>query len=204
LAVETVAGGWEVIGFAEAELMAPGRYELRTLLRGLEGSAVGAIAADARVMVLDGKVASLPVSAGRLGEPQAFKVYAGMADLVGQDLVVTPDVSAALPLAPAHLQALVDGSGDIAFSWTRRSRVDADGWGAVEAALDAAPECYRLEIFDGVVLKRSLDCLAPTASYALAEQMSDFGGAATGFTWRVAQVSAVLGAGHIAEGIFDG
>lgn len=204
LAVETLAGGWEVIGFAEAELVAPGRYVLRTLLRGLEGSATGVIAANARVMVLDGKVASLAVAAGRLGEPQALKAHAGMADPVGQDLVVTPEVAAALPLAPVHLWTEVDVSGDITLSWTRRSRVGGDGWGAVEPALDVAPERYRLEIFDGVTLKRSMDCFAPTASYALAEQESDFGSAATGFTWRVAQVSAVLGAGQVAEGVFDG
>src|SRR5690606_22101949 len=38
LAVETDAGHWEVLGFAEAELVSVGRYRLRQLLRGLEGT----------------------------------------------------------------------------------------------------------------------------------------------------------------------
>jgi hypothetical protein len=44
LAVETDAGGWEVIGFAQAELVSAGRYRLTRLLRGLEGTKAGAAA----------------------------------------------------------------------------------------------------------------------------------------------------------------
>ena len=36
IAVETDTGDWEVIGFAEAELVSPGIYNLRRLLRGLD------------------------------------------------------------------------------------------------------------------------------------------------------------------------
>jgi hypothetical protein len=180
LAVETDGGAWEVIGFARAELVEAGRYRLTQLLRGLE-------------------VGVVPVEAGRLGEERTIRAYAGASDLVGQVLTATTTVAPGLPLAPVHLQARRLGAGDIAFSWMRRSRAEDDAWGAAEPALEVAPERYRLSIFDGVTLKRSIEVSAPVASYGLAEQGADFGGPATGFDFSVVQVSAALGAGHVAR-----
>jgi hypothetical protein len=201
LAVETDGGAWEVIGFARAELVEAGRYRLTQLLRGLEGTdwAMGAVSAGRRVVVLDGRVGVVPVEAGRLGEERTIRAYAGASDLVGQVLTATTTVAPGLPLAPVHLQARRLGAGDIAFSWMRRSRAEDDAWGAAEPALEVAPERYRLSIFDGVTLKRSIEVSAPVASYGLAEQGADFGGPATGFDFSVVQVSAALGAGHVAR-----
>jgi hypothetical protein len=42
---------------------------------------------------------------------------------------------------------------------------------------------------------RSVDLEAPEYLYAAAEQTADFGGTATGFTVRVAQISAAVGPG---------
>jgi hypothetical protein len=85
----------------------------------------------------------------------------------------------------------------------RRSRSDTDSWATEDAPLDHVPESYRLEIYDGVTLKRSTDVAAPSATYTLAQQTADFGGAATSFTFRVAQLSAVHGPGHWATGDFN-
>ena len=71
-----------------------------------------------------------------------------------------------------------------------------------DAPLDHAPEAYRVEIYDGVTLKRTLDVAAPSVTYTAAQQTADFGGAAS-FTFRVAQVSAVHGPGHWATGDFN-
>lgn len=51
---------------------------------------------------------------------------------------------------------------------------------------------------------RSLDCTSPLASYGSAEQVADFGALPATFTFTVAQVSPVLGAGHAKEGHFNG
>ena len=68
--METDAGQWEVLGFAGAELVAPGTYRLSGLLRGLGGSdvAMGASAVGNRVVLLDDRVSVLPVEAGWLGD----------------------------------------------------------------------------------------------------------------------------------------
>lgn len=202
LAVETDAGAWEVVGFAGAELVEPGLYRLTHLLRGLEGTdaAMGAVSAGRRVMVLDGRVGALPVEAGRLGEARMVTAYAGSSDLVGQALVAETMTGPALPLAPVHLRAARDGLGEVVLTWTRRSRAEDDSWGAAEAALELVPERYRVSIFDGTTLKRTLEVGGPEARYGVAEQSADFGGLAAGFDYSVAQISAALGAGHRAEG----
>jgi hypothetical protein len=107
-----------------------------------------------------------------------------------------------LPLAPVHLRAVADGT-DIALSWVRRSRADTDSWATEDAPLDCAPEAYRVEIYDGVTLKRTLDVSAPAATYTAAQQTADFGGPATAFTFRVAQLSALYGPGHPTTGDFN-
>jgi hypothetical protein len=198
------ADGWEEIGFAEAELVSPGRYRLSRLLRGLEGTEAGAAAVGGRVMVLDPRSVTLPVETGLVGETRDFRVYAGAEDVEGARLTVEAGLGPALPLAPVHLRALRDEGGDIGLSWVRRSRADGDGWGVADSPLEHAPERYRVTIFDGGTPIRVLETTAPTASYSSAEQVSDFGALPAAFHFTIEQISPVLGAGHAAQGEFHG
>lgn len=198
------ADGWEVIGFAEASLVSAGRYRLSRLLRGLDGTEAGSAAVGARVMVLDSRVATLPVEPGLLGETRDFRVYAGVDDIEGASLTAETGLGPALPLAPVHVRALRDGDGDVGFAWTRRSRADGGGWGVADSPLEHVPERYRVTIFDGGTAVRVLESGTPSASYASGEQVADFGGLPASFDFTVAQLSAVLGEGHAAEGEFHG
>lgn len=206
LAVETDTGDWEIIGFAVAELVAPRRYRLTKLLRGLDGSdhAIGAASPGRQVVVLDGRVGAIAVELGRVGTSQRFCAYAGSGDLVGQILTVSVGAAAALPLAPVHLRALRQDDGAIRFDWVRRSRADDGEWGLAEPSQDHAPESWRLRIYDGAVVKRTITGPSTSVLYSTAQQMADFGAAAPAFTFTVSQVSAVLGAGHAATGAFHG
>lgn len=152
-------------------------------------------------MLLDTRALLAPVDAAWLGESVPLLGYAGD-DEVATALEVELDIAAALPLRPVHLKAHLAPGGDIAISWVRRSRADTDGWAAEDAPLDFAPEAYRVEIVDGETVVRSITCNTASVSYTLAQQTVDFGGAAAGFTFRVAQVSAVHGPGHWATGDF--
>lgn len=205
LAVETDGGDWEVIGFAEAVLVGPGRYRLNHLLRGLEGTgaAMGAIAAGRRVVVLDGRCQALPVEQALLGETRNLRVFSGSNDLAGRALEAGAGPAVALPLAPVHLRAERRDNGDVELRWTRRSRADGDGWGVVDSPLEHVPERYAVTILDGGAPLRQFDCLAPQVTYSAAQQAADSGGVGR-FDYTVHQVSAVLGAGHVAEGRFDG
>lgn len=206
IAVQHEGGHWEVIGFAEAELIAPGRYRLRRLLRGLEGTdaRVGPVASGHRVMLLDGRAATLPVDAHRIGESRTLRCHAGPADMVGQEIPVSPDAVPALPMAPVHLRVMRQGDGTIRFDWTRRSRADGDGWGVAEPPLEHVPERWRLRIFDGSTSLRTIETGSSTALYGPGEQVADFGGPAGPFTFTIQQLSPVLGPGHAASGAFDG
>lgn len=206
LAVETDGGQWEIIGFAAAELVAPRRYRLNGLLRGLEGTdnAIGAVSSGRRVMVLDGRVGAIPVEPGRIGTNHAFRVYAGSGDLVGQAVGLSPSAAAALPMAPVHLRAARQDDGAIRLDWVRRSRADSADWGLAEPQLEHAPESWRVRILDGTTMKRTLNVSSVPALYSSAQQSADFGGPAPAFTFTVWQVSAALGSGHPATGAFHG
>ena len=205
LAVETSAG-WEVVGFAEAELLSPRTYRLGRLLRGQAGTghAVAPAPTGARVVVLDERVAEARVPGHWLGETIALRSLAGRSDGTGTPIPVVVGVDPLLPLRPAHARAArVAGSDDIGLRWTRRSRADADGWGVADASLDNAPEAYRVTIFDGSTAVRTIAASGPSATYTAAQQAADFGGPATAFAFTVAQVSTALGAGHPAHGEFN-
>jgi hypothetical protein len=205
IAVETDAGPWEVIGFANADLIAPRTYRLSRLLRGQGGTdhAIGPASTGNRVLILASGTESVAVDAAWLGATPELRCFAGAADGVGTLVDASIDVAAVLPLAPVHLNAVAVGS-DVALSWVRRSRADTESWAVEDAPLDYAPEAYRIEIYDGVTLKRTIASATPSATYTLAQQTSDFGGAAASFDFRVAQASAVHGPGHWAQGDFNG
>ncbi|MDB5507315.1 MAG: hypothetical protein JWR75_1953 [Devosia sp.] len=206
VAVETDAGGWEIIGFANAELVATRTYRLTMLLRGLDGSdfAIGTAGAGNRVVVLDGRTPTLPVPASLIGETLMLQAYAGSGDLVGQALTAELAAEPALPLRPGHPRAVRNGvNGAVTLRWTRRSRGDASGWGAAEAPLEQVPEAYLVTIRDGTdAVLRTLSAGTPSAIYSAVEQLADFGGVPMSFAFDVAQVSPVLGPGHRARGEF--
>ena len=205
IAVETDAGDWEVIGFALATLVAPATYRLTRLLRGQGGTgpALGAAAAGNRIMVLDASVVAESVPVDWLGETLSLRAYAGRADPTGESFTAVIAAAPALPLPPVHLTARRDpATGDIALRWVRCSRGDTDSWALLEAPLDFSPEAYEVSIFDGAAPVRTLATSTPTATYAAADQLADFGAAPTGFSFEVAQRSAALGSGLTARGAF--
>ncbi len=151
--------------------------------------------------MLDSRTATLPVEPHWIGESRTIRFAAG--DAVALE-TVSLETGPVRPLSPVHLKAARQPDGTIALRWTRRSRADADGWGIAEPALEHVPEAWQVEIFDGGTPVRTLVSGSPTAYYALADQIVDFGGAASTFTFAVTQMSAVLGAGQAAMGAFNG
>ncbi len=202
LAIQADGGDWEIVGFAQANLVSPGRYRLTRLLRGLDGTQVSTAAIGNSVIVIDARATTLPVEPSWLGETRDFRVYAGAADIEGVPMTVATAEKPALPLAPVHLRAVRTSGGDIGLRWVRRSRADGDGWGAAESPLEHVPERYRLTIFDGSSVVRTIEVGAPAAVYASSEQLADFGAPPGAFVFTVAQMSPVLGAGHTAQGEF--
>ncbi len=201
-AVKTAGGSWEVLQFAEAELIGTKRYRLTRLLRGQLGTeqamATGA-AVDADFVLLNGAVAVLPINVDQVGLPLSFRIGPARDDNAAVSFVqiaVAAQGVGLTPFAPAQFRARRDTvTGDLAFTWIRRTRFGGVSWELVEVPLNEESEAYRLEILDGADVVRSVDLAQPTYLYTAGQQVADFGSSATAFPVRIAQLSAAMGPG---------
>lgn len=179
IAVKAQNDVWEIIGFLSAEEVAPKRWRLSGLLRGLAGTqdatAAGALAGSACVVLDD---AIVPLG---LGGEERGRSLNWLAESLGSSVGrVGPHVFAGgeraeTPMAPAHLRAERRSDGDIAIGWTRRGRIDADGWESSDIPLDEPQERYRLDLMAGGAVVRSVEVTEPSFLYPAEDELADFG-----------------------------
>ena len=188
--------GWEIIQFAEADLVAPDTYELRTLLRGQAGTDAvmpPVWPAGSRVVLLDGRPQQidLPVSARGLDRvgPAALPYDAP----AYEHQIAAFDGIGLRPYAPVHLRAARQGSGDLTVRWVRRTRIDGDSWVGLEVPLGEGSEVYQVSVWAGDTLQRTQLVTAPSWTYAAADQQAD--GVTAPYDIRIAQVSDRCGPG---------
>jgi hypothetical protein len=202
-AVQNPEGIWEILQFANAELVDGQTYLLSRLLRGQAGSEsamANPLPVGAPFVVLGAQLIAIAQGLDALDRPMQLRIVASERnhdDPMAVALMVTPGDTALLPLSPVHVAAVRAGDG-VHISWIRRTRIDGDGWG-VEVPLGEGVEAYALDILSGGSVVRSIACAAPQALYAAADELADFGAAQASLHVRVAQISATVGAGHAAE-----
>lgn len=199
LAVRAAHGGWEVLGFAEAEEVAMGRFRLTGLLRGLGGTedatAAGAVV-GAEVVLLDEAVRSLGLVIAERGAAQNWILEPmGLVTELSGPFVFDGGLRAETPLSPVHARVVRQVSGDLHVSWIRRSRIEADAWAEGEVPLDEAEERYRLEILNGSTVVRTVEVGEAEFSYAAADELADFGMPQTVLGLRLRQL------GRLAAGL---
>ena len=201
-AVQRVDGAWEVIQFANAEMVAENAYLLSRLLRGQAGSEwaiASPLAAGAPFVLLDEHVVAIASDLGALERTLQLRVIAAgrdYGDPAALALSATPQATALKPLAPVHLKARREGSG-VTFSWIRRTRLDGDSWSG-EVPLGEDSENYIVEILSGGDVVRTLNSTMPSVLYAATDELADFGATQTSLDVRVMQVSATVGRGFAA------
>jgi hypothetical protein len=199
-AVRNAEGAWEILQFANAELVDGQTWLLSRLLRGQAGSEVAMaspLPAGATFVVLGAQLVPIAAGLDALARPMQLRIVASGRnhdDAAAVALTVTPGDTALKPLAPVHVAAVRAGDG-IHISWIRRTRIDGDGWG-VEVPLGEESEAYVLDILSGGAVVRSIACASPEALYAAADELADFGTPQTSLHVSVAQISATVGAGH--------
>lgn len=199
-AIETADGVWEVIQFAQAELVGGQTFLLSRLLRGQGGSEdamAPLLPAGAAFVRLDRSL--VPIVRGldaleRLMQLRLVAAGRSHDDPTATVLTVTPQRTALKPLSPVHLRASRQADG-VHVTWIRRTRIDGDGWNA-EVPLGEDAEAYTVDVFAGATLKRSIACASTTALYASADELADFGAPQPSLTFRVTQLSASVGAGR--------
>ncbi|OIQ29538.1 MAG: hypothetical protein BM562_11360 [Alphaproteobacteria bacterium MedPE-SWcel] len=194
---------WEVIQFAEASLIAPNRYLIRSRLRGQYGSdgqMPDLWPEGSYVVLLDAAVEQLDLSLSQRRLAREYRV--GPARRPYDDpsfvaLTASFDGNGLRPYAPVHLRA--DGAlgADLTVSWIRRTRIEGDSWDLEEVPLGEETEAYRIRVMSGPTVLRDDRVTAPSWTYDSAAQAAD--GAVAGDRIEVAQLSARYGAGPAAS-----
>lgn len=204
LAVRGPDDRWEIIGFARAELVAEQTWLLSHLLRGLGGEealAARTTPPGATVVLLDEALRPVTSSLDGIGVERRLRIGPATrdhADASYVEVTSRPSAIALRPYAPVRARAVRSAQG-VGISFIRRARRQADGWEMVEIPLDEASEAYRVEILAGATVKRAIACASTACLYPADQELADFGAPLTTIDLRIAQWSAVAGAGFPLE-----
>ena len=208
MAVEQPNGGWEVLQFGRAELIAPGRYRLSRLLRGQRGTELDmapVVAAGARIVMLDEQLVPLPIPGSDLGLPANWRIGPASQPVSDPSYAArsfTPEGIGLRPFAPVHVrQPWRHGRapGDLEIRWIRRDRaLAADSWNAAAIQMSEVSEDWQVEILDGAAAIRTLTTSTTHVTYSAAQQLADHGallGPGDSLRLRIAQIGQVFGPG---------
>jgi hypothetical protein len=188
-----------VFQFAEAELVAPGVYDLRVRLRGQAGT--DAIMPDdwpvgSQFVLLDDKPQQIDLTVNARGLARHYRIgpaQRGLDDPSYVHLVEAFQGIGLRPFAPCHLRGRRDDAGDWQVSWVRRTRIDGDSWQSVDVPLGEESEAYVLRVLKGGSILREVQVSGPVWTYPDALQAAD--AIAGTFEIAVAQVSVRFGIG---------
>jgi hypothetical protein len=193
------AEGWELLQFAQADLVGPDTWALSDRLRGQlgsDGTAPEVWPAGSFVVALDGTPAQIPLSSAQRGAARHFRIGPAQRTYDDPSYVHRVETFAGIglrPYSPCHLRARESG-GDLDIGWTRRSRIDADGWDGPDVPLGEEAEQYLLRISGATGTLRESVLTAPRFTWTAAMRAADQGALFA----HVAQVSARFGPGPFA------
>lgn len=203
LAVNMCLIGNELVRFRLAEFIATSngrnQYKLTGLLRGQRGTEqyqTGHVASE-RFVLLDGNLRSVIDQNGQIGADTTIKaVTLNLLLSSATEEAFSSDSVRLKPFSVVQLRALADGS-DLDVTWNRRTRLSYRYGGTVGASvpLGETSEAYRIKIFSGATLKRTVDVTTNSYTYTAANIAAD--GFTTGQTATivVSQLSEIVGEG---------
>lgn len=201
-AVENEDGEWEVIQFADAELVDVDTYRLSQLLRGQAGSEAAMrnfVAAGASFVLLTGALKQPNLTLADRNLPQFWRYGPASRGVVDPTYRTEQRIfkgAGLRPLSPVHIRGSRAGNGDITISCVRRTRLSGDSWDQIEVPLGEDHERYETEIMDGGDVLRTIPTANPELVYTAAQQSADFGVAPQSpLTVRISQISNTFGRG---------
>lgn len=195
---------WEVIRFQNAVLQADGSYILTKLVRGDRGTewATG-LHQDTDLFILsedpDNAFVGMPIES--IGIQNLYRSIT-LGDTIdsAESYAFTYRGVNLRPLSPAYPFGSRNAGGDLAASWTRRSRFSSSWWvTGVPAPVGEASEAYEVDVMSGSAVKRTITSSTPAVTYTAADQATDFGSAQASITLRIYQISATVGRGYPLE-----
>ncbi len=198
--------GSEAIQFRVATLVSTGVYKLTGLLRGLRGTEwamVDHAAAEECVLLTTTGLRRIDMQTNQLGVEKFYKgVTFGRALSTADAESFTANGVSLKPFSPTTLRALEESNGDVTITWRRRSRLATRGISTLGQSipLGEETESYEVDIVGGSppAVVRTLTATSETATYTAAQQSTD-GLSPGGITYRVRQISAVIGDGYELE-----
>jgi len=192
---------WEIIQFANAELVAPDTWQISRRLRGQAGT--DAIMPDvwpagSLVVLLDGGPRQVDLPPSTRGQERFWRV--GPALRAPDDAsyrsrtTVAPGIGLR-PYAPCHLRKQ---GNDI--TWIRRSRLEGDGWDGADVPLGEESERYLLRLIQAgqIVAETQTQTPSWTIPAAVRDQLQP-----GHVTIEVAQLSQTFGRGPFARRDFN-
>lgn len=192
--------GWELFQFRDAALVDVDTYEIGFRLRGQLGTEVEAIwPAGSYIVRLDGTPKQIGLTEGQIGQERHYRVGPASRPVDDPSYVHTVlafEGAGLRPLSPVHLSVNGAPGSDMAFGWIRRTRIGGDRWETPEVPLGEEAERYVVRVVQSEAVLREEMVSAPVWTYTAAAQGAD--GLAGAFEVRVAQVSALVGAGRFA------
>jgi len=205
LAVQNGDGGWEVVQFVNATLIAPGTYALTQLKRGRRGTERqmrSPVAAGAAVVVLDSALVPLGLSQAQARLPWNWRwgpAGRAISDVSWQGASQQLEAVSLIPPAPCHVGFQWSG-GDLVIGWRRRDRDPlASSLSPAVTPMSEAREAYDLEIVSGSAVVRSFSGVGQhSQTYTAAQMAADFpSGLPNPLTVQVYQLSSLLGRGRM-------
>jgi GTA TIM-barrel-like domain/Putative phage tail protein len=192
------ASNWEVFQFADAELVAPETYELSIRLRGqlgTDGVAPATWPIGSTVVLLDLSLTQIDLALSARGLARYYRIgiaSRGFDDANAELRVEAFDGIGLRPYPVSHLR-MTQSSGDMQFSWKRRTRLDGDSWQAAEVPLAEEAEAYQIRIIRDDAIVAEYGVVSPAFLYTSAMRLQD--GVSGMFQVSVAQLSARFGPG---------
>jgi GTA TIM-barrel-like domain/Putative phage tail protein len=206
--IGTAATGYEIVQFQKASLIADNVYRINGFLRGQAGSEAEMLTlrpAGQNFILLNAAVVQPDMTLTEAGLEATWRLGPAQFDYGHPsylEVTYAGQLKSLRPLRPAQIKMMASAGG-FNISWIRRTRIDGDLWELAEVPLGEASEQYRLEIYSGATLKRSLLLSEPNYFYTSADFITDFAASPAAVKLRVAQISAMVGAGDTLERIVN-
>lgn len=197
-------GRWEIMRFQTATLQADGTYMVSGFVRGERGTewATGLHQLGDWFVFLDDPdniFIGAPVES--IGLQRLYRaITSGAALDSAADQAFTYRGVNLECLSPVYAKGARDGSSNFTGTFTRRSRLSSSWWtNGVVAPVGETTEAYEIDVMQGASVKRTIAVTSPTWTYSAANQTTDFGSPQSSITFRIYQLSAVVGRGFPLE-----
>lgn len=197
-------GRWEIMRFQTATLQTDGTYLVSGFVRGERGTewATGLHQlGDWFVFLDDPDNAFIGAPVESIGLQRLYRaITSGAALDSAADQPFTYRGVNLECLSPVYAKGTRDGSSNFTGTFTRRSRLSSSWWtNGVVAPVGETTEAYEIDVMQGSTVKRTITVTSPTWTYSATNQTADFGSPQSSITFRIYQLSAVVGRGFPLE-----